>query len=108
MARRGWRRSEHAAVRQSWLQRRWPSIRAKGRMRFVLVRGGLVFGGLMTFAMYAMLFFASRRQPLHLQAVAPLVPALCIPAGLLWGLVTWHWNEYLFHKLGFDRDNSFK
>ena len=77
-------------------------------MRFVLVRGGLVFGGLMTFAMYAMLFFASRRQPLHLHAVVPLVPALCIPAGLLWGLVTWHWNEFLYRKLGFQERASGK
>ena len=89
-------------MRQSWLQRRWPAIRAQGRMRFVLVRGGLVFGGLMTFVIYAMLHLASRRQPLHLDAVAPLVPALCIPAGLLWGIVTWHWNEFLYRKLGFD------
>ena len=91
-------------MRQSWLQRRWPSIRARGRMRFVLQFGLLSCGGLMSVAIAAMLVFAARRQPLHLRAVLPLVPLLCLPAGALWGLISWHWNEYLFHKLGFDRN----
>ena len=90
---------------KSWLQTRWPAIRAKGRLRFVLVRGGLVFGAGMTALVYAMLLLAERRQGLRLGAVAPLVPALCIPAGLLWGLVTWHWNEFLYRKLGFHEND---
>jgi hypothetical protein len=91
-------------MRQSWLQRRWPSIRAKGRLHFVVAYGLLLVGGLMTVGITLMLLAASRRQPLHLGAVLPLVPLLCLPAGVLWGIVSWHWNEYLFHKLGFDRD----
>ena len=90
-------------MRQSWLQRRWPALRAKGRTRFVLVYGLMLCGGMMTVGIAAMLVAASRRQPLQLDAVLPLVPLLCLPAGLLWGLVSWHWNEYLFHKLGFDK-----
>jgi hypothetical protein len=90
---------------KSWLQTRWPAIRAQGRLRFVVVRGGVVFGGGMTLVVYAMLLLAERRQGLHLGLVAPLVPALCIPAGLLWGLVTWHWNEFLYRKLGFDEND---
>jgi len=27
---------------------------------------------------------------------------------VLWGFISWHWNEYLFHKLGFDRDKPFR
>ena len=93
-------------MKQSWLQRRWPSIRAKGRLHFVVAYGLLLVGGLMTLGIALMLFAASRRQPLHLGAVLPLVPLLCLPAGVLWGVVGWHWNEYLYRKLGFDRDPS--
>ena len=90
-------------MKQSWLQRRWPALRAKGRARFVLVYGLLLCGGMMTVGIAVMLIAASHRQPLQLGAVLPLVPLLCLPAGVLWGLVSWHWNEYLFHKLGFDK-----
>ena len=92
-------------MRQSWLQRRWPALRAKGRLYFVLAYGLLLWGGAMTLVVGAMLLAASRQQPLNLRAVLPLVPLLCLPAGAIWGLVSWHWNEYLFHKLGFDRNN---
>ncbi len=92
-------------MKHSWLQRRWPDIRTKGRLNFVLVRGMLAWGGLMTLAMYAMLWLAARRQGLQLHSAWPLVPAFCVPAGAVWGLLTWHWNEYLFHRLGFDRNN---
>lgn len=74
-------------------------------MYFVLVYGLLLWGGAMTLVVGAMLLAASRQQPLHLRAVLPLVPLLCLPAGGIWGLVSWHWNEYLFHKLGFDKNN---
>ena len=91
---------------KSWLQRRWPAIRRQGLLRWLLVRGGLVFGGGMSVLVYALLLLAERRQGLHLGAVAPLVPALCIPAGLLWALVMWHWNEFLYRKLGFDETDK--
>jgi hypothetical protein len=93
---------------KSWLERRWPEIRAQGKARFVMVRGGLFFGGLMTLGVYALMYFAARRQALQLQSVVPLVPALCIPAGLVWGLLIWHWNEFLYRKLGFDKRTSNK
>lgn len=91
---------------KSWLERRWPAIRAQGKARFVLVRGGLVFGGAMTLGVYALLWMAARRQSLQLHSVIPLVPALCVPAGLLWGLITWHWNQFLYRKLGFDKSDK--
>ena len=48
-------------------------------------------------------------QALALSArVALCSTLLCLPAGVLWGFISWHWNEYLFHKLGFDRDNPFR
>jgi len=90
---------------QSWLERRWPEIRAKGQLHFVLVRGLIVWGGLMTLAMYAMLLVAERRQGLELRSAWPLVPVFCLPAGAFWALIAWHWNEYLYRKLGFDKDN---
>jgi hypothetical protein len=93
-------------MRQSWLQRRWPVLRARGRVHFVLVYGLLLVGGLMSVGIALLLLLAARQQPLHLGAVLPLVPLLCLPAGVLWGVLAWHWNEYLFRKLGFDRDIS--
>jgi hypothetical protein len=68
-----------------------------------MVRGLLVWGGLMTLAMYAMLLVAERRHGLHLDSAWPLVPVFCLPAGAFWALISWHWNEYLFRKLGFDK-----
>ncbi len=88
---------------ESWLQRRWPAIRARGRLRFVLVRGLLAWGGLMTVAMYAMLLYSQHARGLQLRGIWPLVPALCFPAGALWGLLAWHWNEAIFRRLGFDK-----
>jgi hypothetical protein len=88
-------------MKQSWLQRRWPAIRAKGRAHFVLVRGVLLWGGLMTTAVYVMLLASSSTRILHFGAVFPLVPLLCLPAGAFWGLLSWHWNDYLYKRLGF-------
>ena len=93
-------------MRQSWLQRRWPSIRALGRTRFVMRYGLLLCGGLMSVGIALLLVLAAQRQPLRLRAVLPLVPLLCLPAGAIWGLLSWHWNEYLFHTLGFDRNHK--
>ena len=90
-------------MKQSWLQRRWPAIRAKGRGHFVLMHGVLLWGGLMTALVYAMLLAAARTRDLHLDAVWPLVPLLCLPAGAFWSLLSWHWNDYLYKKLGFHK-----
>lgn len=89
---------------KSWIQRRWPAIRARGRLHFVLTRGLLLWGGLMTIAMYVLLLYSERAQGMQLRGIWPLVPALCLPAGALWGLLAWHWNEAIFRKLGFDKD----
>jgi hypothetical protein len=90
---------------QIWLQRRWPAIRAKGLVHYLLVRGLLLWGGGMTLAMVAMLLLAARRQDLRLEAVWPLVPLFCLPAGAFWALISWHWNDYLYRKFGFDKGN---
>ncbi len=78
-------------------------MRAKGKIHFILMRGVLLWGGMMTVAVYAMLFATARMQNLHLATVWPLVPLLCLPAGAFWGLLSWHWNDYLYKKLGFDK-----
>ncbi|MCA1713606.1 MAG: hypothetical protein LC715_00235 [Gammaproteobacteria bacterium] len=91
--------------RASWLERRWPAIRARGRLHFVLTRGLLLWGGLMTAAVSAMLLYTERAQGMQLRGIWPLVPALCLPAGALWGLLAWHWNEALFRRFRFDKDD---
>ena len=78
-------------------------MRAKGRVHFVLMRGVLLWGGLMTTAIYVMLLASARTQSLHMGTVWPLVPLICLPAGAFWGLLSWHWNDYLYKKLGFDK-----
>jgi hypothetical protein len=92
-------------VNQSWLQRRWPAIRARGFWRYVLVRGVLAWGGGMSLVIAAMLAISARRQELHLQSIWPLVPLFCLPAGAFWALISWHWNDYLYRKLGFDKSD---
>jgi hypothetical protein len=93
-------------MKQSWLQRRWPTVRAQGLLRFLLMRGMLRWGGLMSATVYVMLLIAQRRQGIQLDGVWPLVPLYCVPAGVLWALVSWHWNNYLYRKLGFGPSNT--
>ena len=72
--------------------------------RFVLVRG-VLWGLAMCAVVFALLLLASSRDTaLQLHAALPLVPVFCIPAALFWALLGWYWNDYLFRKLGFDKD----
>ena len=83
----------------SWLATRWPAIRARGATRFILMRGVLLWGGLVFVAMAA--FTAAKlgihhpRFPLML-AIAALLSAV---GGLAWGALTWSINERLFRTL---------
>lgn len=84
---------------KTWVARRWPAIRAKGRAHFLLVRGMLAWGGAMFVVALIALWLtrASLRHPLpEMIAVAF---ALCAISGIVWGAVTWHSNEKIFRQL---------
>ena len=73
--------------------------------RWVLLRGGVITGGGMSLAVYGLLLLARYRHGIRIDTIAPLVPVLCMPAGMLWGLLTWHWNSFLYRKLGFKEND---
>jgi hypothetical protein len=73
----------------------WERERTKGMRRFVLIRGVLSWGLLMTVAMafVAKPFaegFTSKAAIIHL-VVWPL-------AGAIYGVVLWHWQERTYQK----------
>ena len=82
-----------------WVARRWPTIRARGMWRFVLLRGVALWGGLMFLAMLAMtglrLGLDHPRYPL----LAAIALPLCAIGGLAWGLLTWFLNERLHRAI---------
>ncbi len=75
---------------------RWPEIRARGRARFLLVRGVLTWGGAMFLLLAVMVTLqlgtAHPRLPL-LIALAALFSAL---GGLFWAAISWWMNERVF------------
>ena len=83
----------------AWTARRWPAIRARGRTRFLLVRGTLGWGGAMFVVSVIALWLlrSSLRQPLPEMVAVGF--ALCAVSGLVWGAVTWHYNEKIFRQL---------
>jgi hypothetical protein len=91
--------TDHGSRAERWVATRWPAIRARGMWRFLLVRGVAVWGGLMfAFMAVAMLLrfgAAHPRLPLLLAIALPL----CAFGGLCWGVLTWLFNERIFHAL---------
>jgi hypothetical protein len=77
---------------------KWARIRARGPRHFVLVRGVLVWGGLM-FLVMGLGFTGLVLGP---QAYTPKLVAinawLWLAAGLLFGVTTWRINERTFRK----------
>lgn len=84
---------------ERWVAERWPAIRARGMWRFVLVRGMAIWGGAMfgfLAAMMAIRFGVDHpRFPLLMAVALPL----CALGGLCWALLTWFFNERIFHAL---------
>lgn len=90
---------------ERWVRERWPAIRARGALRFLLVRGVLQWGGLMAAVVTAMLALslgiAHPRLPLLLAIALPL----CAASGLLWAALTWWINERIYLSLTSNRNS---
>lgn len=90
----------------SWIARRWPAIRAKGMAHFVLVRGLLLWGGLMFVASVAMTWVKFGPQNPRFGLMLGVSAGLCIVGGLIWGLLTWTINERIFRNINPHRDSA--
>jgi hypothetical protein len=85
-----------------WYPRRtheaWAKVRRKGARRFVFVKGGAMYGGLMF--LFTALVSPYVRGATDMLTPAALVTnaAVWIVAGLAWGALTWHFCERNFLK----------
>ena len=91
--------TDYGSRAERWVATRWPAIRARGMWRFVLVKGVAFWGGLMlafmAIAMTVQLGPSHPRLPLVLAVAVPL----CAVGGCVWGLLTWIFNERVYHVL---------
>ena len=90
----------------NWLARRWPAIRAKGMAHFVLVRGLLLWGGLMFAASVAMTWLKFGPQHPRFGLMVGVAAGLCTVGGLLWGVLTWTINERIFRNINPQRNSA--
>jgi hypothetical protein len=88
---------------ERWVRDRWPAIRSRGFGRFLLLRGLLAWGGVMTIAMAVMVSLRLGLDHPRLPMVLGFTVSLCATAGLLWAALTWWINERIFHSLTSDR-----
>ena len=97
--------TDHGSRAERWVAVRWPAIRARGMWHFVLLKGVGFWGGLMlafmAIAMTLQLGPSHPRLPLVLAIAVPL----CAIGGLIWGLLTWTFNERIFHALQQQKKN---
>jgi len=81
------------------IREQWPAIRARGFVRFVLVRGLLTYGGMMAVAVAVMVTLTLGTSHPRLPMLLGIAVPLCAIGGLLWGALTWWVNERLFRSL---------
>ncbi len=89
-------------ARQRWLLERWPAIRARGATRFVLVRGVLMWGGIMAAFLAVMVSMQLGLQHPRLPLLLALSLPLCAIGGAVWGALTWWINERIYRSLTSD------
>ncbi len=92
------------ATRFSWywsegMHRWWERLRRRGVAHFVVVRGVVAWGGSMFafFTLSPLLF----DFPSHVSLTPTLLlktGGVCIVGGLLWGILSWCANEFLYRK----------
>ena len=81
------------------VRERWPAIRARGFARFLLVKGVLLWGGLMFVFITAMTVFRLGTAHPHLPLLIGLAALLCAIGGAVWAALSWWLNERLFRSL---------
>ena len=72
---------------------RWSVLRAKGRLRYVLLHGVLAYG----LPMFLVMTFLVRPQP-QTPVLLAISAALWAVGGLVFGLIMWHVNERRYRK----------
>ena len=76
----------------------WARIRARGKWRFVLVRGVLLWGGLMFLTMGVLIPWLTHSAP-EFTPRGFLVGAIVFPlGGLAWGMLVWWLGERNFRN----------
>lgn len=95
---------DHGSSATNRIARRWPAVRARGMAHFVLMRGLLLWGGLM-FAFFTVMTWV-KFGPQHPRFVLLLVVSagLCAIGGLVWGLLTWAISERIYRSLPSSKD----
>ncbi|MDQ3038552.1 MAG: hypothetical protein M3Q51_04190 [Pseudomonadota bacterium] len=89
----------HGTPSKSGLAKRWPATRAKGMAHFVLVRGMLLWGGLMFALSIVMTLVRFGPQHPRVGLLLGVAAGLSAIGGLSWGLLTWIINERIFRDL---------
>src|SRR4051812_44853084 len=76
----------------------WEAQRAKGLLRFLLVKGALSFGILMYVSGSAIIYFGAGEFPLELRSAGGpvLVFVIFLAVGLVWAAVTWAATEWTY------------
>jgi hypothetical protein len=77
------------------LLKRWEIMRAKGEIRFIVVRGVLVYGGMMF--IFALLFDLYEGQALTLHSTLRNAYIWAV-AGSIFGFIQWHILERKYKK----------
>ena len=88
---------------QRWVLERWPAIRARGFARFLLIKGLLVWGGIMFLVMGALTTYRLGTDNPRLPLVIGLAALLCAIGGAVWAALTWWINERIFRSLKNDQ-----
>ena len=93
-----------AAARFPWywpedVHRAWQSLRHRGPIYFLFVRGVLGWGGFMFIFTMLMTLLGIFQRDLFPSALLK-TGSICVLGGLLWGAVTWCFNEWLYRKHG--------
>ena len=72
---------------------RWSVLRAKGKLRYVLLHGLLAYG----LPMFLVMTFFVRPEP-RTPVLIAISAALWAAGGLVFGLIMWHINERRYRK----------
>ncbi|QIL20872.1 hypothetical protein [Thermomonas sp. HDW16] len=91
--------TDYGSRAERWVATKWPAIRARGMWHFVLVKGVAFWGGLMLAFMTVMMLIQLGPSHPRLPLVLAVAVPLCAIGGLVWGLLTWIFNERIYRAL---------